>query len=171
MGEFFDKDLLQLFDFERFISWPIMALPRPDDIVDHGGGPRLDAAAIAIGHLMQADCRVSEPVGFPPRGDRGEKYRPDDRLRACRRGMAGTGARVRFSSRQTARYRRNFPLRQFPDMIRNNNGFGFRPQFRNPLPAKSSVVQIRGFRRIQRFTGMSRTSSSDRPGGAATPSR
>src|ERR1700730_2097555 len=36
-------------------SWPIMALPRSGDIVGHGGSPRLDAAAIAIGHLMQAD--------------------------------------------------------------------------------------------------------------------
>jgi hypothetical protein len=50
-------------------SWPNMALSRLSDIVDRDAGARLDAAAIAIGHLMQADCRGRESVGFPPRGE------------------------------------------------------------------------------------------------------
>src|SRR5450631_2882237 len=41
-----------------------MALPQPSDIVDHGGGSRLDAAVIAIDRLMPADCRVFETIGF-----------------------------------------------------------------------------------------------------------
>lgn len=41
-----------------------MALPQPDDIMDHGGGPRFDAAVIAIDHLTQADCCVRKSVGF-----------------------------------------------------------------------------------------------------------
>jgi len=51
----------------RSATRPIMALPQPGDIVDHGGGPRLDAAVIAIDRLMPTDCRVLETIGFSVR--------------------------------------------------------------------------------------------------------
>jgi hypothetical protein len=40
-------------------------------------------------------------------------------------------------------------VRQLPNKIQDNNGVDFCPEFRNPLPAKSFVVRLRGFRQIQ----------------------
>ena len=41
-----------------------MAFLKPGDIMDHGGGPCLDAAMIAIDRLVPADRGILEARGF-----------------------------------------------------------------------------------------------------------
>src|SRR5664279_6271772 len=61
-----------------------------------------------------------------------QKYRPDDRARACCRETAGTGARIRVSFDRTARCRQRFPLPREP---RADTTAGFRPADKAPCRA------------------------------------